>query len=235
MKTQRYRDVLSYEIGARVVVEFTTPTRKREVMDYAVVLTVDDGAGEAVTVRVYDGTHGVNDMHRHDRSGEKAPAEMFHAGTLGEGMRAAITAVRTGYKEVIDAWRAREPRRVAHRESDGPRNRPCDRGNRRIPSTPRSWTPTHPTPGTRSRAPSMSATPSCSSRLMGGSVSPQRCSPRVGRKEGCDMSAGQVHADVLIEAPARAVGADDRRREGIGGAGQRVVAALTAGLPVFTS
>jgi hypothetical protein len=45
-------------------------------------------------------------MHRHDRSGEKAPAESFHAGTLGEGMRAAITAVRTGYKEMIDAWRA---------------------------------------------------------------------------------------------------------------------------------
>lgn len=106
MKTQRYRDVLSYEIGARIVVEFTTPTRGREVMDYAVVLAVDDGAGEAVTVRVYDGAHGVNDMHRHDRSGEKAPAEMFHAGTLGEGMRVAITAVRTGYKEMIDAWRA---------------------------------------------------------------------------------------------------------------------------------
>jgi hypothetical protein len=59
-----------------------------------------------VTVRVYDGAHGVNDMHRYDRSGEKASAETFHAGTLGEGMRAAITAVRTGYKEMIEAWRA---------------------------------------------------------------------------------------------------------------------------------
>lgn len=106
VKTQRYRDVLSYEIGARIVVELTTPTRGREVVDYAVVLTVDDEAGEAVTVRVYDGAHGVNDMHRHDHQGEKAPAETFHAGTLGEGMRAAITAVRTGYKEMIDAWRA---------------------------------------------------------------------------------------------------------------------------------
>jgi hypothetical protein len=45
-------------------------------------------------------------MHRHDRHGEKALAETFHAGTLGEGMRAAITAVRTGHKEIIDAWRA---------------------------------------------------------------------------------------------------------------------------------
>jgi hypothetical protein len=101
--SQRYRDVLDYEIGARIVVEFTT--RGREVADYAVVLTVDDEDGEARTVRVYDGAHGVNDMHRHDRHGEKAPAETFHAGTLGEGMRAAITAVRTAHKEMIDAWR----------------------------------------------------------------------------------------------------------------------------------
>jgi hypothetical protein len=102
--SQRYRDVLDYEIGARIVVEFTLD--RREVVDYAVVLTVDDEAGEAVTVRVYDGAHGVNEMHRHDRSGEKAPAESFHAGTLGEGMRAAIAAVRSGYQEMIEAWRA---------------------------------------------------------------------------------------------------------------------------------
>jgi hypothetical protein len=102
--SQRYRDVLDYEIGARIVVEFTT--RGREITDYAVVLTVDEEDGEATTVRVYDGAHSVNDMHRHDRHGEKAPAETFHAGTLGEGMRAAITAVRTGHKEMIDAWRA---------------------------------------------------------------------------------------------------------------------------------
>lgn len=104
VRSQRYRDVLSYEIGGRIVVEFTT--RGREVIDYAVVLTVDDEDGEAVTVRVYDGAHGVNDMHRHNRTGEKAPAESFHAGTLGEGMRAAIIAVRAGYKEMIEAWRA---------------------------------------------------------------------------------------------------------------------------------
>lgn len=104
VRHQRYRDVLDYEVGARIVVEFTT--RGREVIDYAVVLTVDDEHGEAATVRVYDGAHGVNDMHRHDRAGEKAPAASFHAGTLGEGMRAAIVAVRTAHKEMIDAWRA---------------------------------------------------------------------------------------------------------------------------------
>ncbi len=83
--------------------EFTTD--RRMIVDYAVILTVDDEEGEA-TVRVYDGAHGVNDMHRHNRRGEKAPATAFHAGTLGEGMRAAITAVRADYKEIIAAWRA---------------------------------------------------------------------------------------------------------------------------------
>jgi hypothetical protein len=100
--TQRYRDVLDYEIGARIVVEFTTD--RRSIVDYAVILTVDDEGSEA-TVRVYDGAHGVNDMHRHNRRGEKAPATAFHAGTLGEGMRAAIAAVRADYKEMIAAWR----------------------------------------------------------------------------------------------------------------------------------
>lgn len=99
----RYRDTLDYERGVRIVVEFVTD--RRDVVDYAVVLTIEDEGTEA-TVRVYDGAHGANDMHRHSRSGEKASAETFHAGTLGEGMRAAITAIRTGYKEMIEAWRA---------------------------------------------------------------------------------------------------------------------------------
>lgn len=38
-KSQRYRDVLDYEIGARIVVELTI--RGREIIDYAVVLMVD--------------------------------------------------------------------------------------------------------------------------------------------------------------------------------------------------
>jgi hypothetical protein len=99
----RYRDTLDYEQGVRIFVEFMTD--RRDVIDYAVVLTIDDEGSEA-TVRVYDGAHGTNDMHRHSRSGEKASAETFHAGTLGEGMRAAITAVRTGYEEMIGAWHA---------------------------------------------------------------------------------------------------------------------------------
>jgi hypothetical protein len=34
-----YRDTLDYETGARIVVEFTA--RRREVLDYAVILTVE--------------------------------------------------------------------------------------------------------------------------------------------------------------------------------------------------
>ena len=46
------RDVLDYDIGARIVVEFTTD--RREIVDYAVIRTVDDDGRDA-TVRVYDG------------------------------------------------------------------------------------------------------------------------------------------------------------------------------------
>jgi hypothetical protein len=70
-------------------------TAASELADY------DDGRD--ATVRVYDGAHGVNDMHRHNRRGEKAPATGFHAGTLGKGMRASIAAVRAD-KEIIAAW-----------------------------------------------------------------------------------------------------------------------------------
>lgn len=101
--SQRYRDTLDYDLGARIIVEFTT--RGRDVVDYAVVLTVDHD-GDSEIVRSYDGTHGVNDMHRHSRASGKASAEKFHPGSLGEGMRAAITAVRANHKEMIDAWRA---------------------------------------------------------------------------------------------------------------------------------
>ena len=99
----RYRDTLDYEKGVRIVVEFTV--RRREVLDYAVILTVEH-EGKSAIVRSYDGTHGVNEMHRHNRGGRKAAAESFHAGTLGEGMRAAIVEVRANYQELIDAWRA---------------------------------------------------------------------------------------------------------------------------------
>ena len=98
-----YERVLDYELGATIVVSFTT--RGREVVDYAVVLTVGHDGGRS-TVRVYDGAHGRNDMHRYTRSAGKQPAEVFDRGTLGDGFRAAIDAIERGYREMIDAWLA---------------------------------------------------------------------------------------------------------------------------------
>jgi hypothetical protein len=88
-------------LGALMLVEFTTA--RRVVTDYSVVLAVEH-EGERATVRVYDSAHGRNEMHRHTRAGGKHAGETFHPGTLGEGMRAAITAIREGYEQMIDAW-----------------------------------------------------------------------------------------------------------------------------------
>jgi hypothetical protein len=58
----------------------------------------------AKTVRVYDGAHGVNEMHRYTASRGKQPGTVFHSGTLGEGMRAAIAEVEHGYRGMIEGW-----------------------------------------------------------------------------------------------------------------------------------
>jgi hypothetical protein len=79
-------------------------TRRREVVDYAVTLVASE-SGVWRTIRVYDGAHGVNEMHRHTRDGGKQPGVIFHDGTLGEGMRAAVTDVRSGWAEMIEGWR----------------------------------------------------------------------------------------------------------------------------------
>ncbi len=92
---------LDAALGAVMLVEFTTA--RRAVTDYSVVLAVDAAGGPA-TVRVYDGAHGRNEMHRFTRAGGKHAGETFHGGTLGEGMRAAISAIREGYEQMIDGW-----------------------------------------------------------------------------------------------------------------------------------
>ena len=81
-------------------------TERREVIDYAVVLCVVE-AGQSRTVRLYDGAHGINELHRYTTEAGKQAAEVFHGGTLGEGMRAAIEQVRRGYLPMIEAWRAK--------------------------------------------------------------------------------------------------------------------------------
>lgn len=97
-----YQRVLDDFLGALLCVEFKTDAR--EITDFAVVLLLAlDGSTE--TVRVYDGAHGHNEMHRYTRSGGKQPGEPFHACTLGEGMRAAIAEIERGYGEMIEGWK----------------------------------------------------------------------------------------------------------------------------------
>jgi hypothetical protein len=45
-----------------------------------------------------------NELHRCTHDGGKQVAEVFDHGTLGEGMRAAIEEIKSGYEEVIDGW-----------------------------------------------------------------------------------------------------------------------------------
>lgn len=93
---------VDWELEALLYVEYEVAGR--DVTSYSVVLTVRQDDRQQ-TVRVYDAAHGFNEMHRHTASGGKQPGEAFHAGTLGEGMRAAIAEVRRGYREMIEAWR----------------------------------------------------------------------------------------------------------------------------------
>jgi hypothetical protein len=97
----RYEMLLNRVIPVLMVVEFKTV--RRDVVDYSVVLLVDVD-GKIETVRVYDGAHGQNELHRYTRSGGKQPAEAVHDGTLGEGMRTAIMDMKSGYGAMIEAW-----------------------------------------------------------------------------------------------------------------------------------
>ena len=80
-------------------------TDGRQVISYSLVLVAAEEDGRLQTVRVFDAAHGVNEVHRHTKTGGKQPAEIAHAGTLGEGMRAAIAQVRGSYLEMIEGWR----------------------------------------------------------------------------------------------------------------------------------
>jgi len=98
-----YERLLDGTARAFMYVAYKIERRGRDVLDYSVVLVVEvDGREE--TVRVYDGAHGENELHRHTKAGGKQAAEVFDRGTLGEGMRAAIEQVERGYEEMIDGW-----------------------------------------------------------------------------------------------------------------------------------
>ncbi len=80
--------------------------RSLEVMDdFGIVDEILASGKFHIPFRGYDGTHGVNEMHRYTRAGGKQPAEVFDAGTLGEGMRAAMRQIETSYEAMIASWR----------------------------------------------------------------------------------------------------------------------------------
>ncbi len=100
MGETRYRARLGG--GAAMYVFFVT--QRRTVVEYAVVLMAREN-GRLHTVRVYDNAHGINDMHRYNREGEKQPAETCHQGSAAEAMRSAREAIKAGYDEMIRSWR----------------------------------------------------------------------------------------------------------------------------------
>jgi hypothetical protein len=60
------------------------------------VVLVAEVNGRKETVRVYDGAHGKNELHRYTRDGSKRAAEVFDRGTLGEGLEAIATVSYAG-------------------------------------------------------------------------------------------------------------------------------------------
>lgn len=97
----RYRDVL--DRLPRVELDVQIHNVGREVVDYSLVLLLIVG-GQVETIRVYDGSHGVNELHRYTKSDGKQVAVVFHRGTLGEGMRAAIKQIKKSYLSMIEGW-----------------------------------------------------------------------------------------------------------------------------------
>jgi hypothetical protein len=99
-----YTNLLDLVLRAFMHVEFKTV--RRDVVDYSIVLLVEVD-GELETVRLYDGAHGENELHRYTHKDGKQPAEIVHHGDLGAGMRAAIDEIEQRYEAMIESWRKR--------------------------------------------------------------------------------------------------------------------------------
>jgi hypothetical protein len=84
--------------AAEMIVRYETV--RGRLVSYSVVLTVR-GIG---TVRVFDNAHGINEMHRYTRSGEKLPGVEFDRGTPSEAMNAATGWIRAGWEEMRRPW-----------------------------------------------------------------------------------------------------------------------------------
>ncbi len=97
-----YWDIIDAAKGVLMWVDFTTD--RGTVVDYTVMLALPTPGG-IQTIRVYDAAHGFNEMHRYtQRSGKQKGVEV-HRGTLGEGMRAAISDLKNGYLAMIEGWK----------------------------------------------------------------------------------------------------------------------------------
>jgi hypothetical protein len=97
----RYFEDLDSLGRVRLRVDFTTV--RGEVIDYAVVLLLATSNGME-TIRVFDGCHGYNEMHRHTRSEGKQAGMRFHSGSLGEGLQAAIEGTKRNHLQMIEGW-----------------------------------------------------------------------------------------------------------------------------------
>lgn len=94
-----YRETLDH--GVVMNVEFATVGR--DVVDYSVVLLLAL-SDRVEVIRLYDGSHRINEMHRYTRADGKQAGIEFHRGTLGEGMRAAIEEIESHWAAMIEGW-----------------------------------------------------------------------------------------------------------------------------------
>jgi hypothetical protein len=102
MGVTSYDEVLD-DLPGMVLLSVYFRNRGPEVVDYALVLLHDSG-GRMETIRVYDSTHGSNEMHRHAQGGGKQDGVVFSRATLGEGMRSAIKDIKDRYLAMIRGW-----------------------------------------------------------------------------------------------------------------------------------
>lgn len=101
MGVTRYKKKLDYQVGVVLSVYFRT--KGRDVTDYSLVLLCAR-RGRIETIRVYDSSHGFNEMHRYARDGGKQNGVVFSSATLGEGMRAAMEDIKKSYLAMIEGW-----------------------------------------------------------------------------------------------------------------------------------
>jgi hypothetical protein len=88
--------------GVSTAVRFVT--ENGVLVSYALVLLVEE-SGAIHTVRVFDNTHGVHEMHRYTRSDGKLAPEPFHYGAASEAMNTAKQWIADGWREMVEAWR----------------------------------------------------------------------------------------------------------------------------------